>query len=403
MHFSLVSAAAVLAMSTPVLTTPLPDATFVSGSQTTTTSNFQAVSIRDNFCHGGRSDIALAEESTYVVGAVIAVDTGVSCFGQRYNKRMNTPAHLTYEKALFLYQDVHHLIIHTLTKKGMARFKRLVEIAAKIQRAYEFLDEAEHQNKHDTHHIRRKWIRHEIKHLRGKLDDARWLALHLPNLALCQEAFHFVVDVSLKVVEFVVELPLVIGAAIGAAIHWAAHAVVEAFHFIGHVLKWTIKGIAHAFIKFHRKVKKALKKIGHKIHEIGHHIKEDLKDIGSVILDIGHHVFHHHHHCEKGDFGIIVVTAGEQEQECGYEEDDLCLIGEKQCTKEEFTMKASMHYDIEFTWTKEESVQQVTQCMQKVNQSFISMKSELHEQESKVVSVNWEASEEESANEEADE
>ena len=66
-------------------------------------------------------------------------------------------------------------------------------------------------------------------------------------------------------------------------------------------------------------------------------------------------------------------------------------------------MKASMHYDIEFTWTKEESVQQVTQCMQKVNQSFISMKSELQEQETKVVSVNWEASEEESANEEADE
>jgi len=401
MHFSLISAAAVLAMSSPVLTTPLPEVTIVSGSSTTTTTNFQAVSIRDNFCHGSKADVVVADESSYTVGAVIAVDTEVNCFGSRYNKRMNTPAHITYEKALFLYQDIHHLIIHTLTKKGLTRFARLVEIAAKIQRSYEYLDEAEGMNKHDTHHIRRKWIRHEIRSLRGKLDDARWLALHLPNLALCQEAFHFVVDVSLKVVEFVVELPLVIGAAVGAAIHWAAHAVVEAFHFIGHVLKWTIKGIAHAFIKFHRKVKKALKKIGHKIHEIAHHVKEDLKDVGSVILDIGHHIFHSHHNCEKGDFGIIVVTAGEEESECGYEEDDLCLIGEKQCTREEFTMKAQMHYDLEFTWTKEESVQQVTQCMQKVNQSFISMKAELQEQEVKVVSANWEEGQEDA--EEADE
>jgi hypothetical protein len=400
MHFSLISAAAVLAVSTPVLATPLPDVTVVSGSQTTT-SSFQAVSIRDNFCHGGKSDIAVTDQSDYTVGTIIAVEGEVNCFGSRYNKRMNTPAHITYEKALFLYQDIHHLIIHTLTKKGMARFTRLVEIAAKIQRSYEFLEEAEGLNKHDKHHIRRKWIRYEIKNLRGKLDDARWLALHLPNLALCEEAFHFVVDVSLKVVEFIVEIPLVVGAAVGAAIHWAAHAVVEAFHFIGHVLKWTIKGIAHAFIKFHRKIKKAIKKVGEEIHKIGHHIKEDLKDVGSIILDIGHHIFGHHH-CEKGDFGVIVVTAGEQEQECGYEEDDLCLVGEKQCTREEFTMKAQMHYDIEFTWTKEESVQQVTQCMTKVNQAFIGMKAELQEQEVKVVAANWEAAEDESS-EEADE
>lgn len=402
MHFSLISAAAVLAVSTPVLTTPTPDVTIASGSSTTTHTEFQAVSIRDNFCHGGEANRQVAEESSYSVGAVIAVGTEVRCFGSKYNTRMNTPAHITYEKALYLYQDVHHLIIHTLTKKGMARFARLVEIAAKIQRAFEYLDEAEHLNKHDSHHIRRRWVRHEIKHLRHKLNDARWLALHLPNLAVCQEAFHFVVDVSLKVVEFIVELPLIIGAAVGAALHWAAHAVVQAFHFIGHVLKWTIKGIAHAFIRFHRKVKKAFKKLGHKLHKIGHHIKEDLKDVGSIILDIGHHVFHHRPRCERGDFGVIVVVGEEEaeQEECSYNEDDSCLTGASHCTKEEFTMKAQMHYDIEFSWTKEESIQQVTQCMQKVNQGFLAMKSELSVQESKVVSANWEATEVEGDEEE---
>lgn len=331
MH-SLLSAAALLAVATPIFASPVQE-TIVEAHVKQTEASFKAVSIRDNFCHGGQSDIPIADESSYEVGVIVAVGGDVNCFGQKFNKRMNTPAHITYEKALYLYQDIHHLVIHTLTKTGMKRFKRLVEIAAKIQRAFEYLDEAAHLNKHDKHHIRRKWIRHEINHLRAKLNHARWFALHLPNLALCQEAFHFVIDASLTVIKVVASIPLVIGAAIGAAIHWAVHAVVDTFHFIAHVLKWTVRGIARAFIKFHRKVKNGLKKIGHKLHKIGHHIKEDLKDIGSIILDIGHHMFHHHH-CEKGDFGVIIVGAEEEKEECQYAEEDLCIIGEKQCTRD---------------------------------------------------------------------
>jgi hypothetical protein len=382
--------AAFLAAAAPVFATPL-ETTVVESSVKTTEANFRAVSVRDNFCHGGQADIPIADESSYEVGVIVAVAGDVNCFGSKFNKRMNTPAHITYEKALYLYQDIHHMVIHTLTKSGAARMKRLIEIAAKIQRAFEYLDEAASMNKHDTHHIRRKWIRHEIRHLRHKLNHARWFALHLPNLALCQEAFHFVVDVSLKVVKFVAAIPLVIGAAVGAAIHWAVHAVVDAFHFIGHVLKWTIRGIIGAFIKFHRKVKRGLHKLGKKLKKIGHHIKEDLKDIGSIIVDIGHHIFHRHH-CEKGDFGVVIVGV-EAEKECQYEQDDLCIIGEKQCTREEFSMKAQMHYDIEFSWTQEESITRVTECMRRVNDGFLSMKSELEQHEVKVVQANWEAAE----------
>jgi hypothetical protein len=384
--------AALLAAAAPVFATPL-ETTIVESSVKTTEASFKAVSIRDNFCHGGQADFPIADESSYEAGVIIAVGGDINCFGSKFNKRMNTPAHITYEKALFLYQDIHHMVIHTLTKSGMARFKRLVEIAAKIQRAFEYLDDAEAMNKHDTHHIRRKWVRHEIRHLRAKLSHARWFALHLPNLALCQEAFHFVVDASLTVIKVVAAIPFVIGAAIGVAVHWAVHAVVDALHFIGHVLKWTIRGIVGAFIKFHHKVKKGLKKLGHKLHKIGHHIKEDLKDIGSVIVDIGHHMFHHHH-CEKGDFGVVIVGVEEPQQECQYVEDDLCIIGEKQCTREEFTMKAQMHYDIEFSWTHEESVTKVTECMRRVNDGFLSMRSELQQQEVQIVQANWEAADE---------
>lgn len=391
MHSSILSAAALLAITSPVLSTPV-ETSFTEAHVKSTEASFKAVTVRDNFCHGGKADFPIADESSYEVGAIIAIGTDVNCFGSKFNKRMNTPAHITYEKALFLYQDIHHLVVHTLTKTGAARMKRLIEIAAKIQRAYEYLDEASSLNKHDTHHIRRKWIRHEIHHLRAKLNHARWFALHLPNLALCQEAFHFVVDVTVGVIKFVVAIPFVVGAAVGAAIHWAAHAVVETFHFIAHVLKWTVRGIAHAFIKFHRKLKRGLKKIGHKLHKIGHHIKEDLKDIGSVILDIGHHIFHSHH-CEKGDFGIIIVGAEEEKEECAYHEDDLCIIGEKQCTREEFTMKAQMHYDLEFSWTKEESVTRVTECMRRVNDAFVGMRAELQQHETTVVQANWEAAE----------
>jgi hypothetical protein len=400
MH-AILSTATLLAIAAPVFASPV-EQTVVEGHFKQTEASFKAVSIRDNFCHGDKADIPIADESSYTAGVIVAVGGDVNCFGSKFNKRMNTPAHITYEKALFLYQDIHHLVIHTLTRTGEKRFIRLIEIAAKIQRAYEYLDQAYDMNKHDTHHIRRKWVRHEIKHLRAKLDHARWFALHLPNLALCQEAFHFVVDASLTVIKVVASIPLVIGAAVGMALHWAVHAVVDAFHFIGHVLKWAIRGIVGAFIKFHRKVKAGLKKIGHKLHEIGHHIKEDVKDIGSVIVDIGHHMFHHHH-CEKGDFGVVIIGV-EAEKECEYEEEDLCIIGEKQCTREEFTMKASAHYDIEFSWTHAESETRVMECMRRVNNGFIGMKAELEQHETQVMQANWEAAEEEAADlEDADE
>jgi hypothetical protein len=391
MH-SLLSTSALLALATPVFTAP-GNTVVVEESIKQTEVNFKAVSIRDNFCHGGEADIPVADESSYSAGVIVAVKGDINCFGQKYNHRMNTPAHLTYEKALFLYQDIHHLIIHTLTKTGEKRMIRLVEIAAKIQRAFEYLDEAAKLNKHDKHHIRRKWIRHEIKHLRGKLENARWFALHLPNLALCQEAFHFVIDTSLKIIKVIAEIPLVIGAAVGMAIHWAIHAVVDAFHFMAHVLKWTIRGIVGAFIKFFKKVKAGLKKFGHTLHKIGHHIKEDLKDIGSVLLDIGHHMFHKTH-CSKGDFGVVIVAVEEEkEEECTYEEEDLCIIGEKQCTREQFTARVTAHYDVQFEWTEQESVERVTECMKKVNMGFLQMKEELRAQEVQVTQTNWEASE----------
>jgi hypothetical protein len=396
MH-SLVSAAALLAVATPVFAAP-GNTVVVEESIKQTEVNFKAVAIRDNFCHGGQADIAISEKSTYVAGAVIAVGGGVSCFGSKFNTRMNTEAHITYEKALYLYQDIHHLVIHTLTKSGIDRFVRLVEIAAKIQRSLEFLDEAERLNKHDKHHIRRKWIRYEIKSLRGKLEHARWFALHLPNLALCQEAYQFVVDTSLKVVKFVAEVPIIVGAAVVASVHWAVHAVVDAFHFIHNVLKWTIRGIVNAFIKFHKKIKAGLKKAGHELHKIGHHIKEDLKDIGSIIVDIGHHMFHKHH-CEKGDLGVVIVGV-EVDKECDYEEEDLCVIGEKQCTREQFTTTVQTKYDLEFSWTQEESVTRVNECMHRANNSFFSMKQEIKETETKVIQANWEAAEQEGADEE---
>lgn len=327
-----------------------------------------------------------------------------------FRERMNTPAHRRYEEALEIYHDVMHLVRHTLMTRGVERALRLIEIASLIRDGEAILIVAAELSLSDDHFVRRRWVQHEIHALEAKFKKARFWACHLPNLYLAEDFFHFVIDASVKVVEFAVAVPIAVGAAVGLAIHESIHLVAKAFHFMGHVLKWAVEEIVDAFIVLARKIKKGIKKIGHGIkkigheikegiiaighgiHHVGHEIKEGLEDGISIIVDIGHHALHRHHchHKCNANVGIIVVddssSSSEDQCDCAEEESSsedyvdvaaVCVEKEQVCTKETFTAKVQAEYNIELSWTKEESHEKVKATIIEINQAVSAFTADL--------------------------
>jgi hypothetical protein len=357
-----------------------------------------------SLCHGAHAGLA--------VGAKVRV--GCDFHSIDFRARMNTPAHRRYEEALEIYHDVMHLIRHTLMTRGKERALRLIEIAALIRDGEEILIVAGVLNSKDDRKVRRRWIQHEINVLESKFKRARFWAMHLPNLYLAEDIFHFAIDASLKVVEFALAVPVVVGAAIGIAIHEAAHLVARAFHFMGHVLRWAIDEIEYAFIMFAKKVKKGLKKIGHGIkaglhaighglHHLGHEIKEGLEDGVSIIVDIGHHALHHHHchhHCSNvglviGDDSSSSSSSSSDDCDCEAQEDfstvtAVCVETEKVCSKEAFTAKVTAQYNVELAWTKEECHEKVKTTLVEINEAMSAFAVDLKRIESDASAENLE-------------
>jgi len=359
-----------------------------------------------SLCHGAHAEVA--------VGAKVRL--GCDFHSVDFRARMNTAAHRRYEEALEFYHDVMHLIRHTLMTRGKERALRLIEIAALIRDGEEILIVAGVLNSKDSRKVRRRWIQHEINLLESKFKRARFWAMHLPNLYLAEDIFHFACDFSLKVVEFALAVPVVVGAAIGVAIHEAAHLVARAFHFMGHVLHWAIDEIEYAFIMFAKKVKKGLKKIGHGIkagihaighglHHLGHEIKEGLEDGVSIIVDIGHHALHHHHHhchdhCSNvglviGDDSSSSSSSSDDDCDCDAQDDystvtAVCVEADKVCTKETFTAKVTAQYNVELAWTKEESHEKVKATLVEINEAMSAFTADLKRIESDSSADNME-------------
>lgn len=390
-------AAAVLAAASSALASPQPagvavgvEAGVAIGPLSVEAGIGAAVDLE--LCNGAHAGVA--------VGAHVKV--GCNFFSTDFRARMNTPAHLKYEVALEIYHDIVHLIRHTLMTRGMERLKRLIQIAALIKEAEDILVVADILNGNDSRKVRKAWIQHEINHLRHKLGRARWMSMHLPNLCLAEDIFHFVVDASVAVVEFAIAVPIAVGAAIGIAIHEVVHLIARAFHYMGHFLHWAIDEIEYAFMMFRKKVKRGIKKIGKFFHKIGHAIKEGIEDGVSIIVDIGHHL-HHHHHCHhkcSGGVGVIVgddsSSSSSSDSGCDCNEDDgyaaiteVCVAKEQVCTKEEFTAKVSAHYDIELSWSKEESHTKVQECVTEINALVGGLKSDLVALQTQVVSADF--------------
>lgn len=352
-----------------------------------------------NLCHGAHAGLA--------VGAKVKV--GCEFSTPDFRARMNTAAHARYEEALELYHDVMYLIRHTLMTRGVERALRLIEIASMIRDGEEILVIAGTLNTSDARKIRRRWIAHEIHSLEAKFRRARFWACHLPNLYLAEDFFKFTLNAGLKVVEFAVAVPIVVGAAVGLAVVEAAHLVARAFHFMGRVLRWAIDEIEYAFIMFARKLKKGIKKvvkgieagihaIGHGLHKIGHEVKEGLEDGVAIVVDIGHHLFHRHHchHKCSANVGLIIVddssssssSSSSQEQcDCSSssssQEDDyatlteVCMEKEEVCSKETYTAKVSANYNVELSWTKEESIEKVKTTLVEINQAMSAFTTDL--------------------------
>jgi hypothetical protein len=334
-------------------------------------------------------DLSLCRGAHAGLSAGIKLKAGCQFHMPDFRARMDTPAHRRYEEALEIYHDVMHLLRHTLMTRGKERALRLLEIAALIRDGEEILIVAGVLNAKDGRKVRRRWIQHEIHSLEAKFKRTRFWACHLPNLYLAEDLFHFAIDASLAVVEFAVAVPIVVGAAVGIAIHEAFHLVARAFHFMGHVLKWAIDEIEYAFVMFVKKIRKGLKKIGHGIkagfkaighglHHLGHEIKEGIEDGISIIVDVGHHLGHHHHHCHsKCNVGLIVddsSSSSSSSDDCDCEAaadyttvTAVCVEAEEVCSRESFTAKLTANYNVELSWTKEESHEKVKATMIEVN------------------------------------
>jgi len=347
-------------------------------------------------CHGAHAGLAVSAHAK----------VGCDFHSIDFRARMDTAAHRRYEEALEIYHDVMHLIRHTLMTRGKERALRLIEVAALIRDGEEILIVAGVLNSKDGRKLRRKWIQHEINSLESKFKRARFWALHLPNLYLAEDFFHFAIDASVKVVEFAVAVPIVIGAAIGLAIHEAAHLVARAFHFMGHVLNWAIHEVEYAFIMFAKKVKKGLKKIGkgikkgikaigHGIAHLGHEIKEGLEDGVAIIVDIGHHAFEHHHHCHDKctNVGLVIgdssssSSSDDDSCDCNEQEDfasvtAVCVEKEQVCSKETFTATVNANYNVQIAWTKEESHEKVKATLLEINTAMAAFTTDLKQIES---------------------
>lgn len=391
-------AAAALACATPVFAAPGSAGFQVGGEVSLGPLHVGAevgAAVDLELCHGHHAGVA----------AGVKVTAGCDFFSVDFRARMNTPAHVKYEVALEIYHDIQVLIRHTLMTRGLERLKRLIEISALVKEAEDILVVADVLNANDGRKVRKSWIQHEINHLRAKLSRSRWISMHLPNLCLAEDIFHFAVDASVAVVEFAIAVPIAVGAAIGIAVHEAVHLVARAFHYMGKFLHWAVDEIEYAFLMLRKKIKRGIKKIGKGIHAIGswihhvgHEIKEGLEDGVSIIVDIGHHALHHHHchHKCSGNTAIVVVGDDSSSSDsCDCNEDDgyaaiteVCVAEEKVCSKEEYTAKISAHYDIELSWTKEESYTKVQETVTEINAAIGGLKTELIAMQAQVVAAD---------------
>jgi len=352
-----------------------------------------------SLCHGAHAGLA--------VGAKVRV--GCDFHSVDFRARMNTAAHLRYEESLEIYHDVMYLIKHTLMTRGKERALRLIEIASLIHDGEELLVIAGVFNTKDDRKVRRRWIQHEINLLELKFKKARFWAMHLPNLYLAEDIFHFAIDASLSVVKFALAVPVVVGAAIGVAVHEAAHLVARAFHFMGHVLHWAIDEIEFAFIMFARKIKKGIKAIGHGIkagihaighgiHHIGHELKEGLEDGVSIIVDIGHHALHHHHcHSHCSNVGLVVGDDSSSSDSCDCADEEeittvtaVCVEADKVCSQKTFTAKIEANFNVELAWTETECHEKVKATLVEVNQAMSAFTADLKRIESDASNDNLE-------------
>jgi len=352
-------------------------------------------------------------------GLELDVKVKGSCkfFSENFSERMRTKAHLTFESALELYHDVMYLMRHTLMTRGAERMVRLIEISALIRDAENILINAEIYNAVDTHFVRRKWIAHEIKSLRTRLEFARKVSLHLPNLCLAEDMYHFVIDASIKVVKGVLAVPVIAGAAVYAGFEFSAHLAARAFHFMGSVLKWAIEEVEHAFLVFRLKVKAGIKAIGRGLAKFGHATAEAAGDIGAIIVDIAHHKFGKKHHCPRRCSTAVVVVAGSDSSSSSSSSDDdcsscddtaaavvslteVCTVEKQVCTQKKFGARLHAQYDIELNWDETTAVTEVTQTVTKINAALGGLQGELRTIEIEAGRADLESEAEDASSEE---
>jgi len=418
MHYAHYLAAAAALAATPALAAPAEIAAgFEVGGRVGPFSADLAVGgeVDLGLCHGAHAGLA--------VGAKVKV--GCDFESVDFRARMNTAAHARYEEALEIYHDVMYLIRHTLMTRGAERALRLIEIASLIRDGEEVLIVAGVLNTKDGRKIRRRWIQHEINSLQAKFRKARFWAMHLPNLYLAEDIFNFAVDASIKVVEFAVAVPIVVGAAVVVGLQEAAHLVARAFFFMAHVLEWAIDEIEYAFIMFVKKTWKGIKWVGHGIHKIGHELKEGIIAIGhgirhagheikegledgiSIIVDIGHHMGEDRHRCRHQcpNVGLVIgiedssssSSSSSNQDACDCNEEEaytsvtaVCVEKEDVCSKETYSAKISANYNVELSWTKEESHEKVKATIVEINEAMAAFTTDLKQFEIQASADNLE-------------
>jgi len=339
MRFSLITAALFLAAAAPAFARPA-----VSGEVIT----------RETFAASNGSTTFAAELDVDVKFSEVAHSSA-------YNRFLAGAAHALYRQALDDYYTVKHVMWTTLTKEGIVREERLIEIVGSIQRNVDLLLKAKLLNDAETHSLRRFWVGHEISHLMDKYAIAQIEATHLPNLAFACHAYHFVVDAAAFTIAAVASIPglVVIG------ITEAAHAVHRVLHHIKVTLGWIVHEIEEEFIY-----------IGHKIHEWAHELKEKVEARWQLHLqhqaerwDRIKNFFHHS--CETSD----CVPCKKEADSCPA--NGLVLL------------ESTEEVDVSIKVTQKEARYQVVQAVKGYSRSDIEFAAEVRKTETAVVEANW--------------
>jgi len=342
MRFSLLSAALLLAVAAPVLSSPLTRNTeveFKAHNAFAATNGVSAVA--------GEGDIDVKFSETV--------------FSSRYNKCLASNAHSMYKEALDIYHRVNKMMFHTLTKEGLVREEYLIEIVTAIQAGEDILLKAGFVNNQDDKFLRRHWVRFEIEHLSDKFAFAHIRATHLPNLAFACHAYHFVVDEVTLAVTVAASIPgLVV-----LTIKEAAHAVHRVLHHIKTSLKWVVHEIEEEFIY-----------IGHKIHEWAHNLKEKVEARWELHLEHQHERWDNiknffHHSCETSD----CVPCHKEAESCPA--NGVVLLVEDE------------EVDISIKLTRKQAQYEVTKTVKEMQREEVDLNVQLRETETSVLAADW--------------